>query len=125
MPFPSYKNTRKKRHLIRVHCDSNNVGWVEGENNMTTYVETELHLGRPLVYFEHGHVAEFEFVFYITVVVLRLQVIVWHLVRSIILNFFEIVKFFNECEKFLILIELFECLCMHEQILAEITVRLL
>ena len=80
----------------------------------TTYIETKLHLSRSLVYLKHGHVTKFELVFNITVVVFWLQVLIWHLVLSVILDFFEIIEFFNESEKFFILIELFKGLCMHE-----------
>ena len=91
----------------------------------STYVESELHLSRSFIDLKHGHIDKFKLVLDVTIVIFRFQVFIRLLVWSVILDLFELLKFIDECDKILILRQLLKRLCMHEQILAEITVRML
>ena len=71
-----------------------------------TYVESKLHLGRPLVDLEHGHIAQLELVLDIAIVVLRLQVVVRRLVGPVVLDVLELVELRGEGDELLVFLQL-------------------
>ena len=90
-----------------------------------TYVESELHLSCAFIDFEHRHIDQFKLVLNIAIVIFGFQIVIRFLVWPIVLNVFQFFESVDKGDEVFILGELLERLCVHEQVLAEITVRLL